>query len=166
MTAQRTSPTTILALIVATMGGAGLFPKAPGTMGTLVTVPLFMLLAVQGGMWAVIGVMVLLTLVGVWATQRACTYWGAKDPGKVVVDEAVGYLLTVFWLPPDWVWAMVGFALFRVFDIAKPGLVGWADTRIPGAWGVMIDDLVAGLYAGVSLAVLYGISIYMGWIQG
>lgn len=145
-----------LAEMVATVGGAGRFPVASGTFGTLVTLPLC-----AGVVW--LGplahgvVFVLVTVVGIWAAERVSRAWGRKDPREVVVDESAGILLATWWMPTVWPWWVnltAAFFLFRLFDVWKPWPANWLDRNLPGGWGIMLDDLAAGLYAAGALWAL------------
>ncbi len=147
-----------LALAIATLGGVGRLPKAPGTFGTLATLPVCFLVQ-ELGFTVHLAVTAAVTAVGIWATAVACDRLGEKDPKQVVVDEAAGMLLTMLAAPTGWPWLLAGFALFRLFDIRKPWPVGWLDRNIAGAWGVMADDLAAGVYAGLILALLARVPI-------
>ena len=132
--------------ILATFFGVGLFPVAPGTVASAVTVlgyqfllrglprPLFVL------MWAV------LFFAGAAAAAVHAVELGRPDPGRIVVDEVCGQLVAVAFLPPRWEALAVSFILFRVFDIIKPWPIRKLE-RIPGGWGIMADDLGAGLAA-------------------
>ncbi len=138
--------------------GAGLVPKAPGTAGSLVGVGLGLLLLAQSRLLLAVGACVAVS-AGLWATRAATGQpWRAAkgrhdDPGWVVIDEVAGQMIAMLALPrPGWAGALAAFALFRVFDIAKPGPIGWAD-RQGGAAGIMADDVLAGVAA---LAVLLG----------
>ncbi len=142
-----------LALAVATLLGVGRMPKAPGTWGTLATVPLCWWVQ-QAGVLVHIVVLLGVTLVGTWATSVACRHYGRSDPPQVVVDEAAGLLLTMLFAPLGAWWLLPGFFLFRLFDIWKPWPVNWLDRELAPPWGVMVDDLAAGVYAGVSVMVL------------
>lgn len=131
---------------IATGLGSGLSPRAPGTVGSLVAVapwlwlrglPLPLYLAVVLAGFA----------LGVWAANWTIRRIGREDPGLVVIDEFVGLWIALIALPDGWAWLLAGFALFRLFDIAKPWPVGWADRKIKGGLGTMVDDAIAGLYA-------------------
>jgi phosphatidylglycerophosphatase A len=133
--------------------GAGLSPRAPGTVGTLVAALPWLLLSRLP--WAVYAAIVLATFViGVWAAQRVIDVLGAEDPGVVVIDEWVGLWITLFLAPPGWHWPLIGIALFRVFDILKPWPVSWADTQLHGGFGAMFDDALAGVYAFLVLQLI------------
>ena len=132
-----------LAKLVATLGGVGLLRPAPGTWGSAVVLPLAWL-----GPWWCLGLALVLTLAGLWAVARLPER--KADPGWVVVDEGAGQLLALAAAPAGWPWVLAAFLLFRLFDITKPGPVGWAD-RQKGAVGVLLDDLVAGALAAALL---------------
>lgn len=139
-----------LAMVIATLGGVGRLPKAPGTFGTLAALPLCYLV-MQWGVEIHLGMVFLVTVVGIWASDVAGRVMGHKDPSQVVVDEAAGMLLTMVAAPPGWLWLVVGFALFRLFDIWKPWPVGWLDRNLTGGLGIVVDDLAAGVYAALFL---------------
>lgn len=137
-------------VLLAAWGPCGFSPVAPGTVGTLGAVPLWWALSAAPRA-ALPAAIVLLTLVGVAAAARAGRYWGVTDASAIVIDEVVGYLVTVSLVPFSWPAAAAGFVLFRVFDVAKPWPVSVFD-RMKNAWGVMLDDVAAGLYAMAILA--------------
>jgi phosphatidylglycerophosphatase A len=140
-------------LWLATVGGIGLAPVAPGTWGSAVAALTYVWLG-DGG-WLVQGLAVLsITVMGVRAAARAEAAWGGKDPGAVVVDEVAGQWLTLLFLPPTWTVILAGFVLFRLLDIAKPPPCRWLEHHLPGGWGVMADDLAAGLIGRGVLGVV------------
>ena len=141
-----------LALLFASAGYVGMAPVAPGTWGTAVGVGLLLLvrLAADPVLEAVLLAAVL--VVGVWSATLVEQDWGSRDPGTIVIDEVAGVLIALFWIPLNWVGFLVGFVAFRVFDIAKPFPVRAAE-RLPAGWGVMADDVVAGLYACVTVRI-------------
>ena len=130
--------------------GSGLSPKAPGTMGTVVAIPLYALLMCLGN-----DVYYAATLVGFVGGVFICGYTasviGVDDPKSVVWDEVIGYLITMLGLPLGWIWAVGGFLLFRLFDIWKPWPIRWADRHIKGGFGIMFDDVLAAIPACVLL---------------
>ena len=134
--------------------GAGLSPIAPGTAGTLVAVPLYLALAQLAWPWY-LAIVVIGFAAGIWLCGYTSKTLGEHDHGGIVWDEIVGFWITMIAVPPTWQWILLGFVLFRVFDILKPWPVRIADRRIPGGLGIMFDDLLAGLYAlaGVQLAL-------------
>lgn len=135
------------ARVVASLGGVGFLRPAPGTWGSAVVLPVVL----AGPGWCLFGAVVL-TLAGVWAVARLPER--EADPGWVVVDEGAGQLLALAALAPGagWLWVAAAFCLFRLFDVVKPGPVGWADRR-KGAVGVMLDDVIAGALAAGVLGV-------------
>ena len=126
--------------------GSGLAPWAPGTVGTLAAIPLYLLLQPLPLGWY-LALLVAAFGVGVWACQRTALDLGAHDPGAIVWDEVVGLLVTLTAAPTGWVWIVIGFALFRLFDIWKPWPIRVLDAQVPGGLGIMLDDLVAGIMA-------------------
>jgi phosphatidylglycerophosphatase A len=133
--------------------GSGLAPKAPGTFGTLVALPLYLLM--QGLPLPVyLGLVVAGFLIGIWLCGRTSADLGVHDHGGIVWDEIIGYLLTMAFAPSGWIWLVVGFLLFRFFDILKPWPIRWFDRRVPGGFGIMLDDLLAGVYAGLVILLL------------
>ncbi len=145
-------------VILAAWGPCGFSPVAPGTVGTLGAVPLWWALSAAPRA-ALPATIVLLALLGVAAAERAGRYWGVTDASAIVIDEVVGYLVTVSLVPFSWTAAAAGFVLFRVFDVAKPWPVSVFD-RVKSAWGVMLDDVAAGLYGMAILAAL------LRWLPG
>jgi len=130
--------------------GSGLSPKAPGTMGTLVAIPLYLLLSPLPLLGYLL-VLVVMSLAGIWLCGESSRRLGVHDHGGIVWDEFVGFLLTMTAAPQGWVWIALGFALFRLFDIWKPWPVRIADRQIHGGLGIMLDDLLAGVYAWLLL---------------
>jgi phosphatidylglycerophosphatase A len=147
------------AIWIATAGGAGYFPVAPGTAGSVVGVAVVMALArlplERGAAIAVLAAAAIVVFaVGVWAASEAETYFGRTDPGQVVIDEVVGQIITLLLIPhATWKWLIGGFLLFRGFDIIKPFPARQAE-RFPRGWGIMVDDVIAGVYGLVVLAVI------------
>jgi phosphatidylglycerophosphatase A len=141
-----------LAVWMATAFGAGYAPFASGTFGAAVGVLLY--LATAGlSPQARVAFVVALSAVGVWASSVAARHFDREDPGQVVIDEVAGQLLTYGLFDLSWSGLLIGFVLFRIFDIVKP----WPARRMedwPGGWGVMADDLMAGVYAWLVLAGL------------
>jgi phosphatidylglycerophosphatase A len=136
------------AMLVATLGGAGRLRPGPGTFGSAVVLPLVLL-----GPLACLALAALLCVAGYWAATQVAAD-PQEDPGWFVADEGVGMLLALAALPAaGWLGVVLAFALFRVFDIAKPWPVSWAD-RQPGAFGIMLDDVIAGAMAAGLLLLL------------
>lgn len=144
---------------IATGLGVGYFPVAPGTAGSAEGLALVIALRQTSLGPAALSVCLaalaaLLFSVGVWSAGKAEKVFGSVDPGQVVIDEAVGQIITFVATPRiNWIGLLAGFILFRAFDIVKPFPARQAE-RFPGGWGIMLDDLVAGLYTLVALVVL------------
>jgi len=140
------SPTMLLAFGF----GSGLSPKAPGTFGTIAAIPFWWLLQ-----WLppaqYLALVILAALLGCYLCGAASRKLGVHDHGGIVWDEFVGYWLTMFMAPAGWGWALYGFVLFRLFDIAKPQPIGWADRKVHGGTGIMLDDILAAGYAALIL---------------
>lgn len=138
------------ARLIATWFGVGLARKAPGTWGSLAALPLGILLLWLGGGWAVAAGGMVATVIGIWATHVYLKTAALKDPKEVVIDEVAGQLFALVPAGLDWRLWILAFILFRFFDITKLGPVGWAE-RLPKAYGVVIDDVIAGIIAGSCL---------------
>ena len=130
--------------------GAGKAPVAPGTSGTLVAVPIYLLLRETGTLVYAM-VVVVMFVFGVWFSEITERDFGKKDMPGIVWDEIVGYLVAMFAAPAGWEWTLAGFALFRLFDIWKPFPIRTLERRVAGGFGVMLDDVLAGIYALVAL---------------
>jgi phosphatidylglycerophosphatase A len=148
-----------LILFLSSNAGLGYFPVAPGTAGTLAGIPFFYILATlppaqYAAAWTVV------LLVAIWASDRAGKIYGIVDDRRIVIDELAGYLVTVAFLPFSWSTAILGFVFFRIFDITKPPPASWFDRRVKNGLGVVMDDVVAGIYGAVALRlVLYASEI-------
>lgn len=136
--------------------GSGTAPYAPGTFGTLAAIPVYLLLMTLP-LWAYIGIVIGMTLLGIWLCDVTSKDLGVHDHSGIVWDEFVGYLITMMAAPAGWVWIIAGFFLFRFYDVVKPWPVRMADRKVGGGWGIMLDDILAGVYAWLTLqaAVLY-----------
>jgi phosphatidylglycerophosphatase A len=133
--------------------GAGLAPRAPGTVGSVVA--LLPWLALRDLPWPLyLGALLVAFALGVWASNWVIRSTQVQDPSLVVWDEFVGIWIALLAAPRDLVWMLVGFALFRLFDIWKPGPVHWADAHVKGGVGVMLDDAIAGVLALIALQAL------------
>jgi phosphatidylglycerophosphatase A len=133
--------------------GSGLAAKAPGTFGTLAAVPIFWL--IQDLSWPLYLSWLVITLVlGVYWCDRSSKALGVHDHGGIVWDEFVGYWITMFMAPKGILWMLVGFVLFRLFDIVKPWPIRWLDRHVEGGFGIMVDDVLAGIFACVALQLL------------
>ena len=158
-----------IANIIATYCGLGLSPKAPGTVGSIGTLPLAFVLAYFTGAYGILAAAVIIAVIGIRATDVVISKMEEKDPGKVVVDEVVGQLLAFLFVADTlyqradlwWVY-LLGLVAFRFFDICKMGPVKWFDRNMKNAVGVMMDDVCAGLIGGVCVwfAVTYLLSVF------
>ncbi len=141
--------------LIATFFGAGTFPAASGTFGSLVALP-FAIALLQipppfGRLALLVAASGVLAL-GIWAAKQYCEAVNRPDAGEVVIDEVAGQWLALVFAAPDNPWHFfAGFLLFRFFDIVKLWPANWAQDHLPGGWGVMMDDIVAGLYAAMAL---------------
>jgi phosphatidylglycerophosphatase A len=141
------------AWVIATWFGCGLVPKGPGTAGALGAIPLYALV-VRGGQVGVGVAAFFVTIVGIWAASVVARELNQKDPQRVVVDEVAGMLVTLMPLPSlSWRGVAVGFVLFRFFDIVKPWPVRLFE-KLPSGWGIVLDDIVAGILGAVVLVVV------------
>ncbi|HSI88809.1 MAG TPA: phosphatidylglycerophosphatase A [Pyrinomonadaceae bacterium] len=161
--------------------GVGFLPLAPGTWGSMVGVAIYLAAAQFHDIWlhhwsvehaftaaqsisisvaAVAFALTALTLIGIWAAGRAIPLLGNTDPAEAVIDEVVGMLVTLLFVPFSigWPFILAGFLLFRLFDIWKPYPIDMLQV-LPGGVGIVADDVVAGVYAGVCLSVIYAVSI-------
>lgn len=132
--------------------GSGLVPVAPGTAGTLAAVPLYLLLQPLA-LNLYLPLVVALFIAGIPICAYAAERMGVHDHPAIVWDEVVGYLVTMTLAPEGWQWVLAGFVLFRFFDVLKPWPIRWLDKKIHGGTGIMLDDLVAGVFAAVVLQV-------------
>ena len=130
--------------------GSGAAPVAPGTFGTLAAVPIYLLLQPLG-LWAYLAVVAGITLLGVWLCQVTSRDLGVHDHPGIVWDEIAGYLITMIAAPPGWAWMVTGFVLFRFFDIIKPWPIRWVDRHVHGGLGIMLDDVLAAVFAWLVL---------------
>ena len=144
----RRAPLDVFGLGVASLFGIGRSPIIPGTAGTLASLPLAVAAAVFLPLPAYLGVTLAVALLGIWAAGRAAAMLGMKDPGVVVIDETAGLFVTFLGVPMGWTAAALGFVLFRGMDILKPPPARQFE-RLPGGWGIMCDDLMAGVYANL-----------------
>ncbi|MCB1556808.1 MAG: phosphatidylglycerophosphatase A [Alphaproteobacteria bacterium] len=136
---------------LATWFGCGLMKPGPGTWGTLGALPMGVFLLAIGGPSLLLINILGFFYIGLKVTEKFEAMTGTHDHGAVVIDEAVGVWIALLPAVLDPVHGLAAFALFRFFDILKPWPVGWADKKLPGAWGVMLDDVLAGLYAAAIL---------------
>ena len=140
--------------------GSGLAPKAPGTFGTLAAIPFYLLMSPLAWPYY-LGLVVVFTVIGIWACDRTARELGAKDPSAIVWDEFVGFFITMLAVPSalltasyGWAWILAGFLAFRLFDIWKPWPIRVIDERVEGGLGIMLDDILAGIMAALTLLIL------------
>ncbi len=133
--------------------GSGLARFAPGTFGTLAAIPLYLLMVQLPWM-----IYALITLVAFWIGISICQKTSddlqVHDFSGIVWDEFVGFWITMFLIPLQWQWLVLGFVLFRFFDIVKPWPIRWLDQKVEGGFGIMIDDVLAGVYAWIVLYII------------
>ncbi|EKE77666.1 phosphatidylglycerophosphatase A family protein [Oceanibaculum indicum] len=142
------------AYILATWFWVGRIPKAPGTWGSLAALPFAWVIADAFGPLALLIAAALLFPVGCWASAAYAEGIGRKDPGSAVIDEVVGQWMVLAVMPHDPLAYAIGFALFRLFDIAKPWPVSLADRKFTGGFGIMADDVLAALYGMMAAALI------------
>lgn len=133
--------------------GSGLMPVAPGTWGTLAAIPLYLLL--MHCHWSIYLLFTFIAFIlGVWVSDKVSKDLGVHDYKGIVWDEVVGYLLTMFLAPKGFFWIILGFVLFRLFDIWKPQPIGYVDQKVNGGLGIMLDDVLAAVPSWLIMQVL------------
>jgi phosphatidylglycerophosphatase A len=151
-----------LGLFVATCGYIGYVPVAPGTFGSAAGLVLFALIRWSGSVAIELGSIALLLALGVWSGNLAEKHFGRVDPAPVVLDEVAGMLITLALIPVTLLGALVGFFIFRLFDVIKP----WPANRLealPGGLGMMADDAMAAVYGNVAIRILV-FALPAGWL--
>ena len=151
-----------IGLFIATCGYLGYVPVAPGTFGSAAGLVVFAAVRWSGSPALELAVIILLFAVGVWSANAAERHFGGVDPAPVILDEVVGMLITLAFLPVTITGAIVGFLLFRLFDVVKP----WPANRLEavhGGLGVMADDAMAGVYGNVAMRLLV-VALPAGWL--
>jgi phosphatidylglycerophosphatase A len=146
-------PGSRFAVAFASFGYVGFAPVAPGTAGAAAAIPLFLLLRRVHSPWLEVAVCAVIVVAGAWSARLAERALGVEDPGPVVIDEVVGMLVSLLFLPGTWPVILAAFVAFRVFDILKPWPAGRLE-HVPGGWGVMADDVMAGVYANLTVQLL------------
>ena len=149
-------------LLLATGFGSGLLPKAPGTFGTLVAIPLYVMIS-GFGMATYWVTFMSLFLIGLLICKKASEVLNVHDHPSIVWDEIVGYLITMYSLPQNWTLVIAGFILFRIFDILKPWPIRMIDKTVKGGLGIMLDDVIAGAAANIVLQIGIVILTYFGY---
>jgi phosphatidylglycerophosphatase A len=142
-----------LIVLLATWGGVGFCPLAPGTLGTLAAIPFFLLLSLLP-LWIYLLCVLGIGLAACWAAGRAESIFGEQDPRAIVIDEVVGFLAVMIALPPTWPYLLAGFCLFRAFDVLKPPPIRFVEQKVKGGYGVVLDDVLAALYAHIAIRIL------------
>lgn len=142
--------------------GTGLSPAAPGSVASLAAAAIWWLLFADLMLTVQLGIIAFGFALGVWASAWMIAKTGVKDPGYIVWDEFIGQWIALLLLPKTLFWYAIGFALFRLFDIVKKGPVGWADKRFSGGFGVMADDVLAGLLALALVQAVFRFSASSG----
>jgi len=127
--------------------GSGLSPKAPGTAGTIIAVPLYLILVNLLPLYGYLAAITLAFLLGIYLCDKTSKDLGVHDHGGIVWDEFVGFWITMVLVPVTWFWVLAGFAAFRLFDILKPFPIGYLDKKVHGGFGIMLDDVIASVYA-------------------
>ena len=140
-------------IVAASWFGTGFFPVASGTVGTLGAIPLYLALA-RLPLWLYLVTLVPFFFLSSWVSGAAEREFGEKDPGKIVIDEVMGFLITMAGAPVDWRSIVIGFLLFRFFDIVKVPPARYFDRQVKNGYGVVLDDVVAGIYACAALHVV------------
>jgi phosphatidylglycerophosphatase A len=151
-----------LILFFSSNAGLGYAPVASGTFGTLAGLPVFWLMATMPESIYYVTWLALF-LFSCWVSQAAGEIYGVVDDGRIVIDELVGYLVTVAFLPFTWITALLGFLCFRFFDILKPPPASWCDREIKNGFGVVLDDVVAGIYGAITLRLM--LTYLIPWVE-
>lgn len=144
---------TRVAVFLATAAYCGYFPVAPGTLGSAAGLVVYLLVVWTRSPIVEVGLIASTFVLGTWSATHAERYFGTIDPGPVVIDEVLGMLVTLAFIPAGWSAALAGFLLFRVYDVVKPYPANRLET-FHGGFGIMADDAMAGVYANLSLRVL------------
>jgi len=151
-----------LAITIATGLGLGYMPKAPGTFGTLLGIPLFIGMA-HLPWWLYLAVLVVLIAIASWSATITAHHYGEEDCQKIVIDEVAGYVTTLFLAPLTWQHALVGFIFFRIFDITKPWPASYFDRNSHSGFGITMDDVAAGAYACGAMHLCAYVSGVLGY---
>jgi phosphatidylglycerophosphatase A len=147
--------------MIATGAGLGFIPPAPGTMGALggwIVAVALLQWSSQPYAW-LLALVIVFSFLGVWSSGSLESHWG-EDPSQVVIDEIVGMWVSVIFLPPGWIPLLLAFVFFRLFDIYKPLFIRKAE-QLKGGWGIMADDVMAGIYTNISIQLIYLVLIWL-----
>jgi phosphatidylglycerophosphatase A len=139
--------------VIATGAGSGYAPFAPGTVGTIAGIPVYLLLSRLSWTFYLISVLIL-TLLAIYISREGEKIFNEKDSPRIVIDEIVGFQWTMFLVLPTVLHILLGFFLFRLFDIVKIFPAGYLQNRLPGGYGIVIDDVVAGMYSNIILLIV------------
>ena len=140
-------------LTLATGFGVGCIPRAPGTFGTLLSIPIYLILSlIPFPVYEI--TLVAFFFLSVWVSDGAQNYFGKKDDRRIVIDEVMGFLVTMLWNPKTVLSVIAGFVLFRFFDILKPFPIRQLERRYKGGFGVVIDDTMAGVCSNIVLHII------------
>jgi len=142
-----------IALISSIWFGVGLIPGMPGTFGTVAAIPLYVAGSLLGPQYQ-FSILLIIAIGAIWSSHRSQRILGSDDPPVIVVDEVAGFLLTTAFIPFTWSSVAGGFFLFRFFDILKPPPIKSTEKKLKGGIGIVVDDLLAGVYAHISLRLL------------
>ena len=153
MTKVKIRPFSSFAQFLASGFGIGCSPFAPGTAGTLLALPLWLSLAYLPPLYYILSLL-LLTIIGIWCCGKAAQELKVHDHGGIVWDEFIGLFITLFLLPPSFTIVFIGFIIFRIFDILKPWPIYYIDKQVSGGFGIMLDDILAGIFAFISMQIL------------
>lgn len=137
---------------IATVFGIGHARQAPGTWGSLAAILPGLIILQMAGIWGIMVATFIVFAAGLWASDKFEKETGSHDNPKIVIDEVVGMWIAMITTGGSIVWVIAAFGCFRFFDILKIWPASWVDEKIPGAWGVMGDDVIAGLYAAMAIA--------------
>lgn len=160
MKAQPRLPLGDLAVLAVTGFGSGLLRPAPGTWGSLLALALWWWLLAEAPWPAQLAVAAITFVAGTWLTGVVARRYGVGDDPRIVIDEFAGLWVALLGAPSTWAGALAGFVLFRLFDVLKPWPIRWVERRVPGAFGVMADDVVAGIAALIVLQLAF---LAAGW---
>ena len=136
--------------------GSGLAPIAPGTFGTLAAIPLYLIMQPLS-LTVYLLITTVVCVIGIWICGKSSEMLGVHDHSGIVWDEFAGYFITMIAAPTGWIWILIGFALFRLFDIWKPWPISVLDKQVHGGLGIMVDDILAGVFALIGLQIMYAL---------
>ena len=138
--------------------GSGLAPVAPGTFGTVMAIPLYLLMQPLS-LPIYLLVTAIVCVLGIWICGKSSELLGVHDHSGIVWDEFAGYFVTMIAAPSGWLWIIIGFVLFRLFDIWKPWPISVLDKKVHGGLGIMVDDILAGVFSLIVLQLIVRLSV-------